>query len=376
MKYLLTLFLSSLYFAVLAEVKPIKIIAKIDNAKSDSVLIGYFPLADRELEKVDTVLLKNGVLEYQLEVKELHEIMMIPFELVHHFKNGRIYPLPGSKIRFFINSGDVIQINAKIEDKNISYTLNGNKISEQLTLSRLDKIEVFKSAYQFHVRYNEKKKTENTPDDEKAHNANVASNNLAYQNSHIRYVKQHLNDEVSPFLLLEVSNQDTVAKLYQLLGTEAKESYHGKILGPLVKGRYTTKLGQKIPPLISKTINGQPFLLGETKGKYLLLDFWGSWCTPCIAEMPELKKFQQKYQNKVELIGLVCKDTKEKALTAIKKHALNWAHLYSETDEFGSLFGVTAYPTKILLDPNGVVVKVYAGINKTMMDEIATIINK
>jgi thiol-disulfide isomerase/thioredoxin len=376
MKYLLTLFLSTLYFAVLADVKPVKIIAKIDNAKSDSVLIGYFPLADRELEKMDTVLLKNGVLEYQLEVKELNEMMIIPFELLHHFKNGRSYPLPGSKVRFFINNGDIIQINAKIEDKNISYTLKGNKISEQLTQSRLDKIEVFKSAYPFHVLYNEKKKAENTPDDEKTFSANVASNNRAFQNANLKYVKQHLNDEVSPLLLLEVTNRDTVAKFYQLLGTEAKKSYHGKILGPLVKGWYTTKLGQKIPPLVSKTINGKPFLLGETKEKYLLLDFWGSWCSPCIAEMPELKKFQQKYQNKVELIGLVCKDTKEKALTAIKKHALNWTHLYSETDEFGALFGLTSYPTKILLDPNGIVVKIYVGINETMMDEIATIINK
>ena len=376
MKYLLTLFLSSLYFAVLAEVKPVKILAKIDNAKSDSVSIGYFPLADRLSEKMDTVLLKNGVLEYQLEVKEPHEMMIIPFELIHHFKNGRIYPLPGSKVRFIINNGDGIQINAKIEDKSISYTLTGNKISEQLTQSRLDKIEVFKSAYQFHVRYNEKKKTENTPDDEKTFSANVASNNLAYQNANLKYVKQHLNDEVSPLLLLEVRNRDTVVKLYQLFSTEAKESYHGKILGTLIKGWYTTKLGQKLPPLVSKTINGKPFVLGETNGKYLLLDFWGSWCTPCIAEMPELKKFQQKYQNKVELIGLVCRDTKEKALTAIKKHALNWTHLYSETEEFGTLFGVTAYPTKILLDPNGVVVKIYAGVNETMMDEIATIINK
>jgi hypothetical protein len=84
----------------------------------------------------------------------------------------------------------------------------------------------------------------------------------------------------------------------------------------------------------------------------------------------------QKHQDKLVLIGLICKDTKDNAQAAINNYNLQWQQLYSPTDEFGPLFGITGYPTKILVDPNGIVVKTYIGVNETMMDEIASIIYK
>lgn len=143
-----------------------------------------------------------------------------------------------------------------------------------------------------------------------------------------------------------------------------------------MQGWYATKSGQKLPAFAATSIEGKSIQLSDYRGKFLLLDFWGSWCAPCISETPTLKAFNEKYNDKLVLIGLICKDTKSKAAAAIKQNKLNWTQLYSEKDEFGSLFGITAYPTKILIDQNGNVIKTFVGLNDKTMEEIAMLINK
>lgn len=206
--------------------------------------------------------------------------------------------------------------------------------------------------------------------------AAIGANNLAYQTANLQYAKSHLDSEASSYLLLEVVAKDSVALLYPKLGKNVQESYYGKILGNIVRGWYSTRSGQKLPALAAKSIEGKSIQLNNYRGKFLLLDFWGSWCAPCIAEIPTLKMFSEKYADKLVLLGLICKDTKAKAASVIKQNNLKWTQLYSETDEFGSLFGITAYPTKILIDQNGNIVKTFVGINDKTMEEIADLINR
>lgn len=376
MRPFLTIYFLLICFSTSAQIKTPNIFGKIKNLKSDSLMIASYPVSNDDLVKVDTVISKNGNFEYTSRDNELYQVNVIPFDLIHRYKNGRVSTLPSSRIKFFLNVGEVIHIDAKIEGKIAEYETKGNRLSEQFANSLKNKKEAFTSRYLFESQYNEKKKSENSPDDEKIFMANIGANNLAYQNASLSYVKTHLNEEVSPLLLLEVSNKDTVITLYKQLGPAALDSYYGKKLTEIVKGWYSTQLGQKLSPLNARTIDGQSFIIGSPTNKYTLLDFWGTWCAPCMAEMPELKKFNEKYKDKIQLIGLICNDTKEKVVATIKSKGLNWLHLYSETDEFGPLFGIRSYPTKILLDPDGIVIKIYIGVNDTIMDEIAGLIQK
>ena len=61
-----------------------------------------------------------------------------------------------------------------------------------------------------------------------------------------------------------------------------------------------------------KDIQGNDFSLSSLKGKYVVLDFWGSWCPWCIKGMPKMKEYYQKYQGKLEIVGVDCRDTDEK----------------------------------------------------------------
>jgi len=375
MKFKLTLIFLCLFFYFAAKAQS-EISVRIANLKSDSVIINIGPVNDPESGKVDTLVLKNGMTKFPYKVKEFSQVIIIPLDLIHKFKNGRQYSLPGSRIIFYVNEADNINIDARIDDKLVLYSVKGNKFSEQFAEARQHQTLTFKNRYLFEAAYQEKSEKENTAEDERKYMAKRGANNLAYQNANISYVKKHYDSEVSPLLLLDVSAKDSVISLYSKLSKNVQNSYYGQKLGKLVRQWYITKPGQKLPELFATSIDGNSIQLSKYQGKFLLLDFWGSWCAPCLGEFPALKVFSQKYSAKLSLIGLICKDTKDNARAIIKSKSLNWTQLYSETDEFGPLFGITGYPTKILIDPYGTVLKTFIGVNDTVLDEIATIISK
>ena len=117
---------------------------------------------------------------------------------------------------------------------------------------------------------------------------------------------------------------------------------------------------------------GKRIDLFAKKNKYILLDFWGSWCGPCRASHPHLKELYQKYKNKgLNMIGIASEKAKTPAeerslwIEAIEKDGLTWSQILNNEDKekFDAVkeFSVTAYPTKILLDSEGRIVGKYVG---------------
>lgn len=115
--------------------------------------------------------------------------------------------------------------------------------------------------------------------------------------------------------------------------------------------------GTDAPDFTLKNAAGQDVSLSEFKGKWVILDFWGSWCRFCIAGIPEMKDTYEKYHDKgLEIIGIDCNEPQEPWLAALEKYQLPWINVYNPAprDEgVGALYGVKAYPTKILINPEG-----------------------
>jgi len=111
------------------------------------------------------------------------------------------------------------------------------------------------------------------------------------------------------------------------------------------------------------------------KGKYLFIDFWGTWCSPCRAEIPELKKaYESIDKNEVEFVGIMSAENSKKDLGAfLIKNGINWKQIYSDVATL--LFRVNTFPTKFLIDPSG---KIIASINKheNFAEEINALIKK
>lgn len=118
--------------------------------------------------------------------------------------------------------------------------------------------------------------------------------------------------------------------------------------------------------------------LSSFRGKYVLLDFWGTWCGWCIKGIPEMKEYYAKYKDRIEFVGIDCRDTEEKWKEGVAKHELPWTNLYSgDGQEIVIAYGVQGYPTKIIIGPEGKIVAAKrfsgAGINKILTIEASGI---
>jgi len=122
----------------------------------------------------------------------------------------------------------------------------------------------------------------------------------------------------------------------------------------------------------------KPYSLDLHSGKYTVIDFWGSWCHPCIDELPMLVSAHEKYSGKLNFVSIALdygRDT-TKLKSLIAQYKLNWPQLWVDKSHINSspnyAYKVDAYPTTILLDPNGLIV--YRGVGSDGFVEIIKIL--
>lgn len=125
-------------------------------------------------------------------------------------------------------------------------------------------------------------------------------------------------------------------------------------------------LGQTAPYFESKDMHGQEINLKQFKGKYLLIDFWGSWCAPCRKENPILVMMYEKYKNKtfknatgIEFLSIALDANIEQAKITIEKDGLIWPHHIIDENQMKSalakLYSVSAIPMKYLIGPDQII---------------------
>ena len=111
-------------------------------------------------------------------------------------------------------------------------------------------------------------------------------------------------------------------------------------------------------------LQGNPLKLSSLRGKYVVLDFWGSWCIWCIRGIPGMKEAYSKYKDQMEILGVDCQDTEEKWKAAVEEHQLPWLQVRCPEDylqTLGQQYRIQGFPTKVIIDPEGRLVKVVVG---------------
>lgn len=116
------------------------------------------------------------------------------------------------------------------------------------------------------------------------------------------------------------------------------------------------------PNFVWKDLSNNDFDLFSLRGKYVLLDFWGTWCVPCIEEIPNLKKAYKKFKGSdFEIVSIAIDRNFQNVKGYVEKNKMPWIHLFqtlSDTSKGapGQVFKVKRFPTTILIDPNGKII--------------------
>lgn len=177
------------------------------------------------------------------------------------------------------------------------------------------------------------------------------------------FVKEHPKSMVSALVLQSMGNNldgSELEQLYSGLDTAIQHSQMGEIIGSRVASEKKTAVGQMAPEFTMNDTGGKPVSLSSFKGKYVLIDFWASWCGPCRAENPNVVKVYNQYKDKnFTILGVSLDKTKEDWEKAIKDDHLNWnqvSDLQYWDNAAAKLYGVQAIPANFLIDPSGKIV--------------------
>ena len=137
-------------------------------------------------------------------------------------------------------------------------------------------------------------------------------------------------------------------------------SYFGKQIKETLDAALLTNIGKPAPNFTLKNTEGKDVALSSFKGKYVLVDFWASWCGPCRAENPAVVKAYQKFKDKgFTILGVSLDDKKDKWLEAIKKDKLDWTQisdLKGWKSSAASLYGIKGIPMNFLIDKDGKII--------------------
>lgn len=278
----------------------------------------------------------------------------------------RIFPTQSDVIDLYTTPGENISINIKSLNP-FDYSINGSVLMNDMNLLN-EAIAPIEMEYRNLVS--------------QIRNGSVAADEseleaLAnkYNQTCLNFIEQHPQSPAVAYAITNLDGEDCV-KAFEALSDEAKTS----ALYPFAKATYEQQKKRveaqratdaminnhiSAPDFTLPDMQGNNVSLSDFRGKYVVVDFWGSWCIWCIKGFPELKSAYEKYADRMEVVGVDCGDTPEAWLAAVEKYKLPWVNLYNgdKDKENGvlNLYNVQGFPTKVLIDPQGNVVTVAVG---------------
>ncbi len=132
-------------------------------------------------------------------------------------------------------------------------------------------------------------------------------------------------------------------------------------------------VGGLAPALTGTTLDGEPFDLDDLRGEWVVVNFFATWCPPCVTEHPELIRFAEANEGRAEVVSVAFDDTDERVGEFFAANGGDWPVLTGDTQSASLDYGVVKLPESYVIDPNGTVVaKLDGGVTA---DELQAVVD-
>lgn len=318
---------------------------------------------------------KDGAFDFHMDVKEPAPLVL---QVRHPLKDGQ-QPMAAYAVLMAV-PGE----NLKVTGSFSNYQVDGSAFYKDFEQCRKVSASFEEGVKNLQRDYSAKMEQGANPDSlEKVINKVYEELKANLSDATLKYIKAHPDMEACVSMLdnVDVENYKEVLAALSPAVREGRmkglvdhfADYAQKALEREAAKKNTVE-GNVAPDFTLKSIDGKNISLSSLKGKVVVLDFWGSWCGWCIKGMPKMKEYYAKYKGKLEILGIDCNDTEQKWRDAVKKHELPWLHVRNEGNpDVTVLYGISGFPTKIVIDAEGKISKVVVGESEdfyTYLDQL------
>lgn len=175
---------------------------------------------------------------------------------------------------------------------------------------------------------------------------------------------QRNDREIAPFMwatiMQVVESPELVEASFDKFTPRIKSSFYGRFLEARITESKIGRIGTSALEFIQADTSGKPIALSSFRGKYVLIDFWASWCGPCRHENPNVVQAHNKFKSKnFTVLGVSLDNNKDKWMKAIEDDRLAWTQLSDLKhwqNEVAQQYRVQSIPQNLLIDPNGIII--------------------
>lgn len=365
------------------------LIAEFDGIENDTIFVEYGTVAEffsGNPPKRDTVYAQHGKFVYDLPNQEPHFVYFHPKSSLFKRLNGQHFYANQNYIVTLIEPNDRINVVGKLNKYYVDYKATGSVFNEEYSDLRNSYIQESSRGAELELKID-------SLSTDKANSEIVNklfqernSLNRLYKEAELKYIEDNPKKNISAFFLTK-QNSKNFYKHYSGLPIEVKHGIFQVGLNAKIErinksekvndAKSKVIEGTSAPDFNLLSINGENVALMSISNKYVVLDFWGSWCPPCIKGFPKMKEYYSKYKDEVEFIGIACNDTDEKWKKTVEKHNLPWLQLFNTTElekDVSIKYGIQSYPTKIILDKEKNIVGIFIGESKKFYTKLDSIL--